>query len=83
MLLGPFSLSIVVLNLQRESHLAEEDRGKEEIGSGSFGTVSVVKLKDRSYAVKRIPFLYKFKPEGDYDYEENKGKQQQLKRCLK
>ena len=80
--MGPFSIRILVLNLQRESHRNQEQMQKMEIGAGSFGTVSLVKLKNKEYAIKRYPFLRKIDKEG-YDYQQQKEEQLQLKRCLK
>ena len=47
-LMGPFSIKILVLNLQRQSHNDDDmETRKQEIGAGSFGTVSLVKVRGK------------------------------------
>jgi hypothetical protein len=73
-----------VLNLLRESDAGEDDLNAEELGSGSYGTVSEIKLKHgKSYATKKIPFHFKLSPEEGFDYEESKNEQMHMRRCLK
>lgn len=81
--LGPFKLLLLVLNLMRESDSGANDTNSHELGSGSFGTVSQVSLKTGNHAVKRIPFHRRLQAEEGYDLEQSKGEQLQLRRCLK
>lgn len=75
---------MLVLNLLREADSGGDDYNVQELGVGTFGTVSEIKLKEgSSFATKRIPFRYKLNPDEGYDYEENKAEEVQLKRCLK
>lgn len=61
-------LRILVLNLNRNSDDGDEDICKEEIGSGGFGSVRAVRIGDKSYAIKRIPFKFKLDPTIGYDF---------------
>jgi hypothetical protein len=48
--------------MHREVDSGDSNYQGIELGAGSFGSVFQVKLKNKSYAIKRIPFLHKLQP---------------------
>lgn len=62
MLLGPFRLSIKILNLQRSSDDGDDEISLMELGAGGYGNVRVVRIGSEEFAVKRLPFQVRFEP---------------------
>lgn len=67
-LIGPFLMKVMVLNLNRDSDDGDEDIGKEQIGAGGFGSVRAVRILKEEFAIKRIPFKFKMESSGGYDF---------------